>query len=286
MHGPWTPGRTDITGATGLAISRARVAGEREPVQRARLRAPRGARRPEESAKALTGQDQLAPVLGLTPALARDDASTAQVRQCAGEIARRCQALTPVWSAALLPRDRADTPTTHHTPAPPDEARRRRSQWVGVDLSAIPGRPASPGHTMLAAIGLDRHQWPSRQAVCAWCGVAPRHQLSGAKVWRRSPLKTGNRAGPACRLAAPAIRRRHNRLGAYDRRRRARLGPKTAIVATAHTRARLVSHRLTHPTPDRDRSAEDDAQQARQREIVSRRTTAATLGLALVESPA
>jgi transposase len=103
---------------------------------------------------------------------------------------------------------------------------------------------------------------------------------------RRSTLKTRNRAGQALRLAAPAVSRRHNSLGASDRRRRARLGPQAAIVATAHTLARIVYHLLPHRTPDRDRRAEGYAQQARQRDIVTLRNKAAKRGLALVESPA
>ena len=43
---------TDITGATGLAIIRAIVAGERDPVQLARFRAPRCASSTEEIVKA------------------------------------------------------------------------------------------------------------------------------------------------------------------------------------------------------------------------------------------
>jgi transposase len=43
---------TDITGATGLAIIRAIVAGERDPVRLARFRAPRCASRTEDIAKA------------------------------------------------------------------------------------------------------------------------------------------------------------------------------------------------------------------------------------------
>ena len=116
-------------------------------------------------------------------------------------------------------------------------------------------------------------------------GLAPRHEISGGKILRRSTLKTRNRAGQAFRLAAQAVSRSHNSLGAYDRRMRARLGPKAAIVTTAHTLARIVYHLLTHRTPYRDRSAEAYEQQARQREIVTLRTKAAKLGLALVESP-
>jgi transposase len=139
---------------------------------------------------------------------------------------------------------------------------------------------------MLSAIGLDLRKWPHAKAFCAWLGLAPHHEISGGKIWRRSTLKTRHRAGQAFRLAAQAVSRRHNRLGAYDRRMRARLGPKAALVATAHKRAHLVYHLVTHRTPYRDRSAEEYAQQARQRAIVTLRTKAAKLGVALVESPA
>jgi transposase len=107
-----------------------------------------------------------------------------------------------------------------------------------------------------------------------------------ARPRHRSTLKTRHRAGQAFRLAAQAVSRRHHSLGADDRRMRARLGPTAAIVATAHTLARIGSHLRTHRTPYRDRSAEDSEQQARQREIVPLRKKAAKLGLALLESPA
>ncbi len=67
---------------------------------------------------------------------------------------------------------------------------------------------------------------------------------------------------------------------------RARLGPKAAIVATAHKLARIVYHLLRHRLPFRDFSAADDEQRAREREIASLRNEAAKLGLTLVESPA
>src|SRR5262249_36913720 len=121
---------------------------------------------------------------------------------------------------------------------------------------------------------------------CALAGPPPGHGFPGGKVLRRSTLKTRNRAGQAFRLAAQAVSRSHNNLGAYYRRMRARLGPKAAIVATAHKLARIVYHLLTPRTPYRDRSAEAYEQQARPRAIVPLRNKAAKLGLALVESPA
>jgi transposase len=67
---------------------------------------------------------------------------------------------------------------------------------------------------------------------------------------------------------------------------RARQGPKAAIVATAHTIARIVYHLLTHRTPFRELSVEDYAQRARERDLAHLRQRAAKLGLTLVESPA
>jgi transposase len=82
------------------------------------------------------------------------------------------------------------------------------------------------------------------------------------------------------------ISRSHNSLRAFYRHMRARLGPQSAIVATAHKLARIVYHLLTHRTPFRELSATDYEQRAREREIAALRKKAIRLGLTLVESPA
>jgi hypothetical protein len=56
-------------------------------------------------------------------------------------------------------------------------------------------------------------------------------------------------------------------------------------VATAHTIARLVSHRLTPRTPCRDLRADDDERRTRDRDLAALRKKAARFGLTLVESP-
>jgi transposase len=277
---------TDITGATGLAIIRAIVAGERDPVRLARFRAPRCASSTEEIAKALTGHYQPEHVFALKQALALYDVYTEQVRECDAEIERRFQAIQPVGPDELPPLDRANKHRTHHKNAPDYDARGLLYQLTGVDLVAIPGLNASTVQTILAAIGLDPRKWPHARAFCSWLGLAPQHEISGGKILRRSTLKTRNRAGQAFRLAAHAVSRSHNGLGAYYRRMRARQGAKAAIVATAHKIARIVYHLLTHRTPFRDLSAEVYEQRARERDLAHLRKRAAKLGLTLVESPA
>jgi transposase len=277
---------TDLTGTTGLAIIRAIVGGERDPVQLARFRNRHCASSTEEIAKALTGHYQPEHVFALRQALALYDFYTDQLRECDAEIEQRFQAIKPAWPDALPPLDRANQRASHSKNAPSYDARTLLYPLTGVDLIAIPGLHASTVQTIRSAMGLELHKWPNMTAFCSWLGLAPRHEISGGKVLRRSTLKTCNRAGQAFRLAAQAVSRRHNSLGAFYRRMRARLGPPSAIVATAHKLARIVYHLLTHRTPFHDLSAADSEQRAREREIAALRKKAIRLGLTLMESPA
>ena len=145
---------TDITGITGLAIIRAIVAGERDPVHLARFRDPRCAPSTEDIAKAWTGHDRAEHVFALQQALALYDVYTAQVRACDAAIARHFQAITPVWDDELPPLDRQDKALSPSKNAPAYDARSLLYQLTGVDWVAIPGRHASTGQTILAEIGL------------------------------------------------------------------------------------------------------------------------------------
>ena len=275
---------TDISGVTGLAMIRAIAVGERDPVQLARFRDRRCASSTEEIAKALTGHYQPEHVFALKQALALYDAYTEQVRECDAEIERRFQAIMPVWPDTLPPLNRANKHRTHNKNAPLYDARGMLYQLTGVDLVAIPGLNASTVQTILSEIGLDPRRWPNAKAFCSWLGLAPRHEISGGKILRRSTLKTRNRAGQAFRLAAHAVSRSRNSLGVYYRRMRARLGPQSAIVATAHKIARIVYHLLIHRTPFRDLSATEYERRTRDRDIAALRKKATKLGFTLVES--
>jgi transposase len=277
---------TDSPGAPGLAMIRAMVAGERDPAHLARFLAPRWASSTAEIAQALTGYDQPEHRFALQQALALYDVYSAQVRECDAEVEGRFQAIKPAWPDALPPLHRANKHRTHNQNAPDDGARGVLDQLTGVDLVAMPGLNASTAQTIPSEIGLDPWEWPDAKAFCSWLGLAPRQAISGGKVLRRGTLKTRNRAGQAVRFAAQAVSRSHHGLRAYYRRMRARQGPQAASAATAHQVARIVYHLLTPRTPFRDRSAEDDEQRARERDLAHWRQRAAKLGLTLVEAPA
>jgi hypothetical protein len=113
MHVQLTQVLTAITGRTGLAIIRAIVGGERDPVQLARFRNRHCASSTEDIAKALTGHYQLEHVFALQQALALYDFYTEQLRECDAEIERRFQAIKPAWVDELPPLDRAHKRASH-----------------------------------------------------------------------------------------------------------------------------------------------------------------------------
>ena len=91
---------TDVTGATGLAILRSIVAGERDAVKLAGLRNPACKSSQDEIAKALTGSWQPEHLFVLKQSLELYDFYTAQVAACDAAIEQHFSALKPRWEGA------------------------------------------------------------------------------------------------------------------------------------------------------------------------------------------
>jgi len=277
---------SDITGVTGMAIIRAMVAGERDPVQLAQRRDPRCAKPESELAKALTGHDRAEHIFALKQALALYDTYTEQIRECDAEIERQFSVLKPVQDADLPPLDITDKHNTHSKNAPAYDARSLLYQLLGVDLVAVTGLNANTVETIISEIGTDMSCWPSVKHFCSWLRLAPHNDISGGKVLRSRTLHTRNRAGQAFRLAAQSVSRTQSAFGAFFRRLRAKHGPKKAIVATAHKIARTVYYMLKHRKPFHDIGAEEYDKREHQREISRLQKRAAQLGFTLTQASA
>jgi len=277
---------SDITGETGLAIIRKIVAGDRDPVALAQLRNPRCQHSEDEIAKALTGNYRAEHLFALKQALALYDTYTEQVRECDGEIERQFRAIKPVTEDAPPPLDSAAKRNSHSKNAPAYDARTLLYHITGVDLVAILGLNESSVQEALSETGTDMSRFPSEKHFCSWLSLAPHNDISGGKVLRSRTLKTHNRAGQVFRLAAQAVSRSQNGFGAYYRRMKARVGPKQAIVATAHKIARVYYHMLKHRVPFREMTAQEYDQRFREREVANLRKKAAQLGMTLVGATA
>lgn len=281
-----SPTVKDITGVTGLAIIRAMLAGERNPVRLARLRDPKCAKPEAEFVKALTGHYRDEHVFALKQAVALYDAYTQQILECDQELERKFSALQPVHDDDLPPLDPSDKRNTHSKNAPAYDARSLLYQLLGVDVVAVDGLNEATVQTIISEIGTDMSCWPDDKHFCSWLSLAPHTDISGGKVLRSRTLKTRNRAGQAFRLAAQAVGKTDTAYGAYFRRMRAKHGPKKAIVATAHKMARAVYFMLRDHKPFRDLTAEVYTQREREREIARLTKKATQLGFTLTPASA
>ena len=279
---------SDITGVTGLAIIRAIVAGQRDPLELARLRNPHCASSQDEIAKALTGHYRAEHVFVLKQALAVYDFYTSQLTECDSEIERQYSAIKPLDDSAEPPPvpPMVDKPNTHSKNAPRFDARTQLYRITGVDLVAVPGLHVSTVQTIISEIGIDMSAWRTEKHFCAWLHLAPHNDISGGKVLRSRVLPSHNRAAQAFRLAAQSVARTDTALGAYYRSLRARLGPQKAIVATAHKLARTFYAMLKSKQPYHDLGSEEYERRKRERELINLKRKAGKLGYTLTQQPA
>src|SRR5438093_5300324 len=146
-------------------------------------------------------------------------------------------------------------------------ARAQLARVIGVDLVAVMGLSAITVQTIISEIGTDMERFPTVKHFCSWLGLAPRNDISGGKVLRSRTMKVHSRANQAFRQAAHSVTRAHSSIGAYYRAMRARLGPKQAIVATAHKIARTVYHLLKTGQSYREESDADYERKRQEREL-------------------
>jgi len=259
---------SDITGKTGLAILRAIAAGERDPQRLGELRNSNCKASVAEIEKALTGNWQAAPLFILQQALELFDYYTEKLAACDREMERQYQAMESRWMAdAALPDLPKAKPDSKSKNEPNFNVRAQVARIIGVDLVAVMGLSASTVQTIISEIGTDMSRFPTVKHFCAWLGLAPRNDISGGKVLRSRTMKVRSRANQAFRQAAESVARSDSSYGAYYRSMRARLGPRQAIVATAHKIARVVYHLLKTGEPYQEEGAAEYEQKRQEREL-------------------
>ncbi len=273
---------SDITGLTGLAIIRAIVAGERDPVQLAQLRNPNCQSSQDQIAQALTGTWRAEHLFTLKQALALFDYYTTLVLECDAQIEQQFAVMKPCFeSMDHGPPLKARKPNSKSKNKPNFNARAELKRVVGIDLTAVTGLSSSLVLTIISEIGTDMTKWPTVKHFGSWLGLAPRNDISGGKVLRSRTLKNVNRATQAFRQAAQSVARSDSALGAYFRRMRAKLGPEQATVATAHKIARIVYHLLKEHEAFEKTTAMEYDQQCHERELKYLQRKAAKMGYAL-----
>ena len=237
----------DITGATGLRIIRAILAGERDPQALATLRHYSCHSSAETIAKALTGSYRAEHLFALEQALALYDAYREKVSACDVRI-------EAVLKELSIHRGR------DHGAVPPPRRRHRTDQvnalafdvraalfaLLGKDITAIDGLGAYLSLKLIAECGDDLSSWPSAKHFTSWLGLAPSNKISGGKMLSSRTRRSGGRAAALLRLAAVAVGRTDTALGAFYRRLSSRIGKAKAVTATARKVAVLFYNAVRH----------------------------------------
>jgi transposase len=276
---------TDITGVTGMAIIRAIVAGERDPMTLSALRDPRCHATAETIRQALVGNDREEHIFALTQAVELYDFYQTKITECDIRIQAVLQRLR---DAAPVPTGKLPSPR-HKTKQPNAMAFDVRAMLhglLGCDLTQIHGLGSSLALKLVGECGTDLAAWPDAKHFTSWLCLAPSNKISGGKVLSSRTRRSGSRAAALLRLAATTVGRTETALGAFYRRLSARVGKAKAVTATARKIAVLFYNTLRHGMAYADPGASYYDERYKRRVLTNLERRAKSLGYVLTEATA
>ena len=275
---------TDMTGATGMRIIRAVVAGERDPAVLATHRDRRCHASAEEIGAALIGNGARSTSLPLARRWSFTTPTKPKIADCDLRIEAVLGRLraTAAKPASRLPPPRHRDKTAN---APAFDARAALHAVLGVDLTQIHGLGPSLALKLVGECGTDLSAWPNAKHFTSWLCLAPSNKISGGKVLSTRTRRSGSRAAALLRLAAVTVGRTQTALGAFYRRLSARVGKAKAVTATARKIATLFYNTLRHGTDYVDPGASYYEERYRVRVLANLQRRAKALGYMLREMP-
>src|SRR5260221_2138042 len=271
---------SDISGESGLAIIQAILAGQRNPVDMAKLANKRVKASQGQIARALVGDYRAEHLFALQTAYDLYLAMEAKIQQCDEQL---------IEQLGSLP----DKVNLKEKPLPPS-AKKQADQTLraglylklGVDITAIEGIGALVGLTMLTEVGPDLSAFPSEKHFCSWLGLCPDNRISGGKLLSVRTRRVVNRLSDALRIAATTLQQSQSALGAFYRRMKGRIGAAEAITATAHKLARLIYRLIKHGQTYVQEGLEKYEKKNQERKLKAVRKMAESLGLKILEPQA
>jgi transposase len=267
---------SDVSGATGLAIIRAIVAGERDGYRLAKLRNYRIHASEEQIAASLQGNWRSEHLFCLGQALTLFDTYAGLIQCTDAQLEQMLRSMQR--HVGELPKNMKKGRGKH---APQFDVRTVLYQWVGVDLTRIGGIDVGTALKILVEIGWDLSKFKTSKRFAHWLGLCPGTRITGGKKISGASKRIPNRVAQALKLAAQGLQRSQCALGGYYRRMAARMGPGKAITATAHKLARLVYAMLTKGEEYVERSQEHYELQQRDRTVRYLQRKAAVYGFCL-----
>lgn len=275
---------TDVTGATGMTIIRAIIAGERNPETLASLRDRHCRASVETISKALVGNDREEHVFALTQAVELYDTYQAKIVGCDARIEAILKRLQKAASTPVSKPPPARS-TKQQSNGLAFDVRGALHGLLGCDLTQIHGLGPYLALKLVGECGTDLSAWPTAKHFTSWLCLAPSNKISGGKVLSARTRRSGSRAAALLRLAAVAVGRTETALGAFYRRLSARVGKAKAVTATARKIATLFYNTLRHGMSYADPGASYYEERYRRRVLANLERRAKSFGYVLQEAP-
>lgn len=279
----------DLDGATGMAILRAIVAGERDPGRLATLRDPRCRKSETEIADQLRGHWREDHLFSLQQALKMHDAISETIQDYEQEIIRHLEEMGRADG-------RSDQAPPPKNPAKAKAIKKRGEEPLrhalyrmsGVDLTAIDALGVETVSVVLSEYGPDLRQFPTEKQFVSHVRLAPHKPISGGKPVkkRKKPGSASARVGAALRMAALSLRHSQTALGGYYRQIARRAGADVAVFATARKLAQFIYRLLRWGQPYVDEGATAYEKRYQEARVQRLTTTAKSLGYKLVAAEA
>jgi transposase len=239
---------SNLVGASGQAILRAILGGERDPRRLAALAEPSVQKKKGgKLLAALQGTWRAEHLFALQQAFALWECYQQKISECDAAIAAELAALQK--SRPPAPPRTADAPKPKRAsganrPQIPELPETLRQISGGVEVTRLPGMGEASALPLLGEVGLDLTRWKTEKQFTSWLGLAPASHQSGKRQGRVSRQR--NRAGRIfCTLARSLARSVDKSLGGFYRGLRGRRGGLIANQALARKLAVLYWRSFT-----------------------------------------
>ena len=268
---------SDITGATGIRIIEAILAGERDPVTLAQLRDPRCKHSCETIAKALKGNWREEHLFALKQEYDLYLKYQKSITECGQKIEAELARFQDKSDGQQLPKNcpRPNLPTFN--------IRQALYRMTGVDLTVVEGIDAYTALVVVGELGMNlQKHFPTENQFVSWLALCPGTNKTGGRQKSSRTRRSSNRVAAALRMAASSLHHCKSALGAYYRRKQGLIGKPQAVTAVAHKLARLIYKMMTKGLKYVQRGQDEYEEQYRQRKLYNLKRNAKQLGFALV----
>src|SRR5260370_1259650 len=195
---------TDISGATGQAIIKAILAGERNPHKLAEFRDPRVKASEEQIAQSLEGNWQPDLLFLLKQEQDGYEFCQRQIAECDRQLAQYLQQREDRSQGAPLPEEkRKGRLKKKRGNKPRFDLRKGLFRMTGTDLTRIDGIDVMTATTVISEAGYDMSKWKTENHFVSWLRLCPDNRISGGKVIGKDRLPTNNPISIAFNIAAP-----------------------------------------------------------------------------------